>query len=63
MAKVKVKLLTSRVEARGDVQHEGDIVELDASEAKTLLERGQAEPVATRKRSEKATRKTTVEER
>lgn len=57
MAKVKVRLLTSRVEARGAVQHEGDVIELPADEAKALLEAGSAEPVVTRKRTEKATTK------
>lgn len=63
MPKVKVKLLTSRVEARGAVQHEGDIIELDAAEAKALLEAGSAEPVVTRKRAEKATAKSSAETR
>lgn len=56
MGKVKVRLLTSRVEIRGGVQEVGDVIELPADEAKVLLERGQAEPVVTRKRAETATK-------
>ena len=59
MAKVKVKLLTSRVEQRGELQvHQGfgDIIEVDAAEAKRLFESQQAEPVAARRKSEKASK-------
>lgn len=66
MAKVKVKLLTSRVEQRGDDQIAngyGDIIEVDAAEAKRLFESQQAEPVATRKRTEKAAKAKDVETR
>lgn len=58
MAKVKVKLLTSRVEQRGEAQIAqtyGDIIEVDADEAKRLFESEQAEPVTSRKKTEKAT--------
>lgn len=66
MAKVKVKLLTSRVEQRGDIQVAngyGDIIEVDAAEAKRLFESQQAEPVATRKKSEKASKAEDAETR
>ena len=58
MAKVKVKLLTSRVEQRGNAQvaqSYGDIIEVKSDEAKRLFESDQAEPVTTRKKTEKAT--------
>jgi hypothetical protein len=57
MAKVKVKLLTSRVEQRGEIQVSqgfGEIIEVDTDEAKRLFDSQQAEPVAVRKKTEKA---------
>lgn len=55
MAAVKVKLLTSRVDGH-DSWVPGDVIEVDANEAKALLEAGLAEPVAQSKskRSSKA---------
>jgi len=52
MAKVKIKLLTSRVD---DHQSNvpGDVIEVEANEARALLESNQAEPVTSR-RSEKS---------
>jgi hypothetical protein len=64
MAKVKVKLLTSRVEQRGELQIAqgyGDIIEVDSAEAKRLFESQQAEPVVTRKKTEKATKSASAE--
>jgi len=56
VARIKVKLLTARVDAN-DSWVTGDIIEVEAAEAKALLEGGYAEPVAaTRaKRASKAT--------
>lgn len=56
MSKIKVKLLTSRVDGN-ESWVPGDVIEVDAAEAKALLDGGYAEPVAaTRaKRSSKAT--------
>ena len=64
VAKVKVKLLTSRVDDK-DSWVAGDVIEVDAAEAKALLEGGYAEPVAaTRaKRSSKAAKVEDVETR
>jgi hypothetical protein len=48
VAKVKVKLLTSRVDDK-DSWVAGDVIEVDAGEAKALLDGGYAEPVAATK--------------
>lgn len=48
MAKVKVKLLTARVDG-SESNVPGDIIEVEASEARALLETDQAEAVTTRK--------------
>ncbi|NBW21872.1 MAG: hypothetical protein EBR82_79350 [Caulobacteraceae bacterium] len=48
MAKVKVKLLTSRVDDK-ESWVAGDVIEVDAAEAKALLEGEYAEPVAATK--------------
>lgn len=48
MASMKVRLLTERVEARGIVQRIGEIIEVPKDEALVLLERGHAEPVASK---------------
>jgi len=45
MAKVKVKLLTARVDGK-DSNVAGDVIEVDAAEAKALIEGEYAEPVA-----------------
>ena len=46
MATVKVRLLTTRASALGQVQEIGDVIELPKTEALEMLERGYAEPVA-----------------
>jgi hypothetical protein len=48
VAKVKVKLLTSRVDDKNSWVA-GDVIEVDAAEAKALLEGEYAEPVAATK--------------
>ncbi len=56
---MKVKLKTMRVAAvNGEtvVQQVDDIVELDSAEAKALLEKGYAEPVARTKAAKAETR-------
>lgn len=45
MAKVKVKLLTARVDDKQS-NVAGDVIEVDAAEAKALIEGEYAEPVA-----------------
>lgn len=63
-ALVKVRLLTSRID--GNISNVlGDVIEVDAREAKVLLETNQAEPVAeTRaKRASKATAVSDAESR
>ena len=63
-AKIKVKLLTSRVDGN-DSWVVGDIITVDATEAKALIEGDYAEPVAeTRaKKTTKATSSTDAETR
>lgn len=59
MAKVKIKLLTDRNCLVMGYSKRGDVIELDSSEARSMLEVGLAEPVAeTRaKRASRATSK------
>jgi hypothetical protein len=59
MSKVKVRLLTSRID--GDESNvAGDVIEVDAAEAKVLLETEQASPV-TESRAKRATKATAKE--
>lgn len=53
MANMKVKMLVSRSGADG-ASDPGDVIEVDASEAKRMIEAGQAEAVRTGKKPEKA---------
>lgn len=59
MAKVKIKLLTDRMSLETGYSKAGDVIEVDSSEARSMLEAGLAEPVAeTRaKRASRATSK------
>jgi hypothetical protein len=63
-SKIKIRLLTSRVDGN-ESWVVGDIIEVDAAEAKALLEKGLGEAVAeTRaKKATKATADKTVETR
>lgn len=53
MAQMKIKMLVSRSGADGAVDA-GDEIEVDAAEAKRMIEAGQAQPVRTGKKPEKA---------
>lgn len=53
---MKVKLLTDRATADGEIQSAGDVVNVPTEEARVLLERGSAEPVGEKPERRRETR-------
>lgn len=57
---MKIELLTSRASAAGS-QSRGDVIDVDAAEAKRMIEAGQAVPVRSVSKPETATPKRRAE--